>query len=121
MNEEKIIGLNKSEEINAEANSSTDEKDKNTYTLKKPFEYEGKTHTELKFNFEKLNGNDMIQTESELRDRGFFFIFPESDTSFLITLASKAANINAAVLLALPVADVIAIKRMTQRFLNSRD
>lgn len=120
MNEEKNIVLNKSKEINTEANPSTDEKNKNTYTLKKPFEYEGKTYTEFKFEFEKLNGFDMINAEGELRDRGIYVI-TETETNFIITIAAKAANINAAVLSALPITDFMAIKRMTQRFLNSRD
>lgn len=121
MSEEKNIVLNKSEEINTEAAPYTDQKDKNTYILKKPFEYEGKTHTEFKFDFEKLNGLDMIDTENELRDRGKFIISPETDTAFIIAIAAKAAKVNDAVLSALPIADFLAIKRMTQRFLNSRD
>ena len=63
----------------------------------------------------------MIDTESELRDRGKFIITPETDTSFIIAIAAKAANVSDTVLSALPIADFLAIKRMTQRFLNSRD
>lgn len=100
---------------------SKSEATKNTYTLKKPFEYEGKTHTEFKFAFEKLNGVEMLKAENELKDRGIFVISPESDTAFIITLAAKAAGISADVLTALPITDFLAIKRMTQRFLNSRD
>lgn len=97
------------------------ESGKNTYTLKKPFEYEGKTHTEFQFDFEKLNGAEMIKTENELKDRGIFVISPESDTAFIINLAAKAAGVSEDVLTALPISDFLAIKRMTQRFLNGRD
>lgn len=118
MNEEKSITLNKTKETSADTNAA--EKDKNTYVLKKPFEYEGKTHTEFKFDFDKLSGYDMIETENELRDRGIYII-SETETAFIITIAAKASGINADVLSALPIADFMAIKRMTQRFLNGRD
>ena len=32
-----------------------------THVFKKPFEYEGKTYTELTFNFERLSGRDMVE------------------------------------------------------------
>ncbi len=104
-----------------EAKEKTTEQDSNVYMLKKPFEYEDRKYTGFTFEFDKLNGFDMIDTESELRDRGKFFITPETDTSFIIAIAAKAANVSDTVLSALPIADFLAIKRMTQRFLNSRD
>lgn len=111
---------NAAEAENSNAETAKSEKGKNTYTLKTPFEYEDKTYTEFKFNFEKLNGKVMLDVESELRDRGMFIISPESDTAFIITMAAKAANVSDDVLTALPIADFLAIKRMTQRFLNSK-
>ena len=104
-----------------EAKEKTTEQDSNVYMLKKPFEYEDRKYTGFTFEFDKLNGFDMIDTESELRDRGKFFITPETDTSFIIAIAAKATNVSDTVLSALPIADFLAIKRMTQRFLNSRD
>ena len=126
MIEEKNTNLNKSEEINTEASPSanekdTNEKDKNTYTLKKPFEYEGKIYTEFKFDFEKMNGNMMISVENELKDRGVFTFAPESDTNVIIALAARVAGVGDDVITALPITDFLAIKRMTQRFLNNRD
>lgn len=119
MNEDKSMTLIKTKET--DVNTNTAEKDKNTYVLKKPFEYEGKTHTEFKFDFDKLSGFDMIDAERELRDMGIYVISPESDTAFIITIAAKASNISSNVLSALPISDFMAIKRMTQRFLNGRD
>ena len=37
-----------------------------THVFKKPFEYEGKTYTELTFNFERLSGRDMVSIETEM-------------------------------------------------------
>ena len=36
-----------------------------THVFKKPFEYEGKTYTELTFNFERLSGRDMVSIETD--------------------------------------------------------
>lgn len=105
----------------SETKEKASEQDSNVYVLKKPFEYEDREYSEFKFEFEKLNGFDMIDTESELRDRGKFIITPETDTAFIIAIAAKAAKVSDTVLSALPIADFLAIKRMTQRFLNSRD
>lgn len=120
MNDEKIIMTEETEYSERTADTAA-KSDKNTYTLKKPFDYEGKVHTEFKFDFEKLSGLDMISAEDQLRDRGKFIITPENDTEFIIAIAARAANVSDTVLSALPLNDFVAIKRMTQRFLNSRD
>lgn len=96
-------------------------KDENVYKLKKPLEYEGKTYEEFRFDFEKLNGNDMIQIENELRDRDIFVITPETDTAFQATLAARAAGVSDSVITALPIADFLAVKRKVRRFLNGME
>ena len=95
--------------------------DNNVYKLKKPLEYEGRIYEEFRFNFEKLNGNNMIQIENELRDRDIFVITPETDTAFQAALAARAAGVSDSVITALPIADFLAVKRKVRRFLNGME
>jgi len=71
--------------------------------LKKPFEYDGQTHTEMKFDFDKLTGEDFIDVETEMRTEGV----PRSSINgesidFRCRLAAKASGIGSDVLKKLP-------------------
>ena len=53
-----------------------------THVFKKPFEYEGKTYTELTFNFERLSGRDMVSIETEMQMNNEYALAPEISRSF---------------------------------------
>ena len=73
-----------------------------THVFKKPFEYEGKTYTELTFNFERLSGRDMVSIETEMQMNNEYALAPEISRSFQGKMAAKAAGIGSDVLEAMP-------------------
>ena len=88
-----------------------------THTFKKPFEYEGKTYTELTFNFERLSGRDMVSIETEMQMNNEYALAPEISRSFQGKMAAKAAGIGSDVLEAMPLKDFNKITNAARSFL----
>lgn len=88
-----------------------------THVFKKPFEYEGKTYTELTFNFERLSGRDMVSIETEMQMNNEYAIAPEISRSFQGKMAAKAAGIGNDVLEAMPLKDFNKITNAARSFL----
>ena len=70
--------------------------------FKRPFEYAGKTYTELTFNFERMTGRDMVAIEDEMQMNNEYALAPEISRSFQAKMAAKAAGIGSDVLDAMP-------------------
>ena len=88
-----------------------------THVFKKPFEYEGKTYTELTFNFERLSGRDMVSIETEMQMNNEYCLAPEVSRSFQAKMAAKAAGIGSDVLDAMPIKDFNRITNAARSFL----
>lgn len=88
-----------------------------THVFKKPFEYEGKTYSELTFNFERLTGKDMVSIETEMQMNNEYALAPEISRSFQAKMAAKAAGIGSDVLEAMPIKDFNRITNAARGFL----
>lgn len=88
-----------------------------THVFKKPFEYEGKTYTELTFNFERLSGRDMVSIETEMQMNNEYALAPEISRSFQGKMAAKASGIGSDVLEAMPLKDFNKITNAARSFL----
>lgn len=88
-----------------------------THVFKKPFEYEGKTYSELTFNFERLTGKDMVSIETEMQMNNKYALAPEISRSFQAMMAAKAAGIGSDVLEAMPIKDFNRITNAARGFL----
>lgn len=87
------------------------------HVFKKPFEYEGRTYTELTLNFEGLTGRDMLAIENEMQAMSEYALAPEISASFQCKMAARAAGIGSDVLEALPLKDFNKITGAARRFL----
>ena len=88
-----------------------------THVFKKPFEYEGKTYTELTFKFERHSGRDMVSIETEMQMNNEYALAPEISRSFQGKMAAKAAGIGSDVLEAMPLKDFNKITNAARSFL----
>ncbi len=88
-----------------------------THVFKKPFKYEGKTYSELTFNFERLTGKDMVSIETEMQMNNEYALAPEISRSFQAKMAAKAAGIGSDVLEAMPIKDFNRITNAARGFL----
>ena len=62
------------------------------FPLAKPLVHDGKTYTELTFNFEDLSGNDSLAIERELQAIGHTVIVANFDSEYLIRVCAKACT-----------------------------
>lgn len=88
-----------------------------THVFKRPFEYAGKTYTELTFNFERMTGRDMVAIEDEMQMNNEYALAPEISRSFQAKMAAKAAGIGSDVLDAMPLKDFNKITNAARSFL----
>lgn len=96
-----------------------DENGSFTHTLSAPFEWEGKTYTELTLNLEGLTGQDGLDVESELADEGkFIVITPEFNTDYIYRMAARAAGVDPNVIKHLPYRDAAVIRNKTKNFMS---
>lgn len=112
-----------SKEINANnveiETTETTEATTSTYKhiFKKPFEYGGEIYTELTFDFESLNGKDMLAVELELQNANIFPMAAEISANLQCKLAAKAAKIGSDVLEAMPLKEFNKITNAARDFL----
>lgn len=88
-----------------------------THAFKNPFEFEGRTYTELTFNFAGLKGRDMLAIENEMQAMSEYALAPEISASFQCKMAARAAGIGSDVLEAMPLKDFNKITGAARRFL----
>lgn len=90
-----------------------------THTFAKPFEYEGKKHTELTFDWGSLTGEDSLAIENEMSALGKPLIAPEFSGEYLIRMAARACTtkIGSDVMSAMPLADYNKIRNKARSFL----
>ncbi len=76
------------------AASSAAELAGNSYTLvfRKPFEHDGKTFTELTFDWDGLSGRDALSIENEMQRLGKALVVPALSGEYLIRMAAKACK-----------------------------
>lgn len=89
------------------------------HTFSKPWEYEGKTYTELTFDFGKLTGKDGLAVENEMQAMGKTFVTLEVTGEYLVRIAARACteNIGADIIAAMPLYDCSRIRNRTRNFL----
>mgnify|MGYP004515487849 CR=1 FL=1 len=63
-----------------------------TLHLVRPIEHEGKTYTDLTFDFDSLSGNDSLAIERELQMLGHTVIVANFDSEYLIRVCVKACT-----------------------------
>lgn len=60
--------------------------------LAKPLDHEGKSYTDLTFDFDSLSGNDSLAIERELQMLGHTVIVANFDSEYLIRVCVKACT-----------------------------
>lgn len=100
----------------AEAETSTDAY---THKFRKPFTHEGKTYTELTFDWDKCTGEDAIAIENEMQALRKPVIVPTFSGEYLIRFAARACTerIGADVFLRMPIGDYNRIRSAARSFL----
>lgn len=89
------------------------------HTLKNPFEYEGRTHKTLHFDWGMLTGNDGLAVENEMQALGIPVVVPALSGGYLIRIAARACTdgVGADVLLAMPIREYNKIRSEARSFL----
>ncbi len=89
------------------------------HVFTQPFTYEGKTYTELTFDWNSLTGSDSLAIEAEMQSLGKVLISPEFSGEYLIRIAAKACTekIGSDVLCAMPLRDYNKIRSKARSFL----
>lgn len=97
-----------------------------THTFKKPFEYRGRTISELTFDWGGLTGEDFQAVEEDMLRHGMTLVTPSFTGPFLAGIAVRACTnrddngiriLDADTLRALPIRDYQKIYMSARRFL----
>lgn len=107
----------------AEKEAAQDDANLFTFKFRKPFEYEGKTYTELKFDFEKLTGADSINIEAELQAKGVAIFAPAFSAPYLIRMCARACteSVDYKFFEAMRLKDYVSIRSKARNFLLSSE
>jgi hypothetical protein len=65
-----------------------------TYVFPEPWEFEGKTYTELSFDFWSLTGQDCVSITDELVALGRTVVAPEFSQHYQVYFATRACTVN---------------------------
>lgn len=97
----------------------SEESDKNKYKLSRPVEFDEKTVSELNFDFESLNGRDLLTCAKQARALDAEEISPVKALSltYQIAIAAKAAGVVPELILALKGRDFTEATQRAQNFL----
>ena len=119
-----VPGINE-EELNA-AQEEADKEDAavTTVVLKKPLEYNGKTYTELHFDFDSLSGKDSVEVEAEIERRtGGTVVVPAINVEYLTCISARACKepIGRDALLSLRLSDFNHIRNIVRNFMLRSD
>lgn len=115
-----IENLTEDEAFESEERSAEEEtEDIYKHVFKKKFEYEGKTYTELTFDFAGLTGRVALEIERELSAVGKSVVVPAFNSEYLIRMASKACNepIGADAFEIMQYADYVKITNKARNFI----
>lgn len=87
--------------------------------LKEPITYNGKRIEKLTFNWDKLNGQDCMAVEEELRIKGVLLVAPQYVVTYLVGIATRACEekVGADIFEQLPASVFLKIRKATQNFL----
>jgi hypothetical protein len=130
MAEEKKIPVKEPEEINedidlekAQAEAAEDDADMFVFKFKTPFEYEGKTYNELKFDFNGLTGADSINIEAELQAKGVAIFAPAFSAPYLVRMCARACTekVDYRFFEAMKLKDYVTIRSKARNFLLSSE
>jgi len=90
-----------------------------THKFRKPYEYEGKTYEELKFDWGKLTGKDGLAIENEMQQIGKAVIVPTFSGEYLIRFAARACMVpvGADAFENMPISDFNKIRSAARSFL----
>ena len=90
-----------------------------TIKLKRPLEYNKKTYTELRFDWDSLDGSDSLAIEEEFEALGKVLIVDEYNSAYLLRLAAKACteNIGYDAFEVMHIHDYRKVKRAARSFL----
>ena len=93
------------------------------FPLAKPLVHDGKTYTELTFDFEDLSGNDSLAIERELQMLGHTVIVANFDSEYLIRVCAKActAPIGIDALGKLGIRDFNRLRNTVRGFLSRKE
>lgn len=91
--------------------------DERVFKLSKPFEWQGKTYTELILDFESLTGKDLIKAENEFNKKGGFAVMLDLNKEYCAILAAKSAGVGSDMLMELPANDFSKITTRVTGFL----
>ena len=107
----------------AEEEAAKDDADLFVFRFKKPFEYEGKTYTELKFDFNGLTGADSINIEAELQAKGVAIFAPAFSAPYLVRMCARACTekVDYKFFEALRLKDYVTIRSKARNFLLSSE
>jgi hypothetical protein len=105
----------------AEAEALKDGAPQYVHYFRKPFEWEGREHTKLEFDFEKLTGGDALAIENELAMKGIQVITPTFSSPFLIRMASRACGLGVDAFEAMTIRDYNQIRSKARNFLLSSE
>ena len=90
-----------------------------THKFRKPFTYMGKTYTELRFDWDSLNGNVGLDIEAELQALGTPVVAPEFSGAYQLRVAARACTekISSDAFGLMPLHEVNKIRRAARSFL----
>ena len=101
-----------------------EKRDKTTsylHVFKKPFNWEGKDHKEIDFNFGGLTGNDALSIETEMEQNNEYPLAPEVSKSYQLRMAARAGGVPSDLIAALPFQDFNRITNAARNFLVGQD
>ena len=116
INVENVVGS----EAAVMAEEPTEESSVYTHKFSRPFDYEGRTITELSFDFDSLTGRDSLAVEAELRASGLPLVMKSFDGGYLVRMCARACTddkIGHDVFDVMPVKDYNKITSISRRFL----
>lgn len=90
------------------------------WKLTKPITYNGEEISELRFNFEKITGQDAIEIETELMNLGKLSMYSQvSNINYIIRVAARACEkpIGTDIFSLVSISDFNTIRTHTQLFL----
>ena len=89
-----------------------------TRVLNRPVVYDGKTYTELTFDFDSLTGGDSLDVEEELMSNGIFMGMKTFDGRYLIRMCARActADVGYDIFRLMSVKDSNIIQNVARRF-----
>jgi len=73
--------------------------------LKKPLEYEGKSYTELPYDFDQLTGDDLLSAEAEINLSGGITPIMDLSKAYQAAVFARAAKIEFAMMRKLSAKD----------------